>query len=865
MPVKCSNETTQCTDISSASTIETCDGAVLPPPPQSNAPSETLEIDRGTPDAHVSRDSRMIRLTGVHPFNAEAPLTELFREGFLTTPELFFVRNHGVVPEVHDENVLDWEFTVDGMVETPLKITLQKLVAEYEQQTYPVTLVCAGNRRKEQNMVRKSKGFSWGPAGVSTALFTGVVMSDVVRRAKPRKGAKFVYMEGADKLPNGHYGTCVKLSWVLDPNRGIMLAYKMNGEMLRPDHGKPLRVVIPGQIGGRSVKWLKKLTITDQPSDNWYHIYDNRVLPTMISPEVAAEGSKWWTDERYAIHDLSPNSAIASPAHGERLRLLEGGDVYTARGYAYGGGGRRITRVEVSLDQGRTWRLARIQYVEDEYRKADRILYGGKLDFQWRDTSFCWCFWTLDIPVQEMSEAKDILVRCMDEGMCVQPRDVYWSVLGMMHNAWFRVAIMREADELRFEHPTQPALIPGGWMERVKAAGGDLTNGFWGEQISGLDAVRPAKPVHDVYMKKEGLHKHITFAELREHAVGKNLWFVVNSEVYDATEYLNEHPGGIQSIASAAATDATDEFMSIPDPSADSETAKAMMRRYHIGTLDDTAKKELSLDCQDEEANNPTVFLQPRSWSSVKLHARKSVSRDTRIFTFKLQHEDQILGLRTGQHIMVRLRDPATREAIVRCFTPISEIDKKGEVELLIKVYSPRKDYRGGAMSMAIDSLPIGHEVEFKGPIGKFEYHGRGEYSAGSGGRKKTERFLMICGGSGVTPIYQVFRAVMRDEQDATSCTVLDSNTTEEDILCREHLDELVREGGGRGEVIYTLTKGDEKWDGLRGRIDREMIQRYCPGSAGTVVLLSGPEEMEKDMRRFLEESGWQAEQIVVF
>ena len=65
----------------------------------------------------------------------------------------------------------------------------------------------------------------------------------------------------------------------MDQNRGILLSYKMNGEMLRPDHGKPLRAVVPGQIGGRSVKWLKKLIVTDTPSDNWYHIYDNRVLP----------------------------------------------------------------------------------------------------------------------------------------------------------------------------------------------------------------------------------------------------------------------------------------------------------------------------------------------------------------------------------------------------------------------------------------------------------------------------------------------------------------------------------------------------------------------------------------------------------
>lgn len=88
----------------------------------------------------------------------------------------------------------------------PLKLTLRQLISEYDNVTYPVTLVCAGNRRKEQNQVRKSKGFSWGAAGVSTALFTGVVMADVIRRAKPMRGARYVCMEGADKLVRDWHG-----------------------------------------------------------------------------------------------------------------------------------------------------------------------------------------------------------------------------------------------------------------------------------------------------------------------------------------------------------------------------------------------------------------------------------------------------------------------------------------------------------------------------------------------------------------------------------------------------------------------------------------------------------------------------------
>lgn len=253
----------------------------FPLPPRSTPPVEVLELDSKTPDAHVPRDARLIRLTGVHPFNVEAPLTDLFKEGFLTSPELFYVRNHGAVPQVQDSSLFDWEFSIEGLVERPFKLTLRSLIEDYAEQTItvPITLVCAGNRRKEQNVVRKTKGFSWGPAGVSTALFTGVPMSAIIAAAKPRRSAKYVCMEGADKLPNGYYGTSVKLNWVNDPNRGIMLAWKMNGELLRPDHGRPLRAVIPGQIGGRSVKWLTRLIVTEKPSDNWYHIYDNRVLP----------------------------------------------------------------------------------------------------------------------------------------------------------------------------------------------------------------------------------------------------------------------------------------------------------------------------------------------------------------------------------------------------------------------------------------------------------------------------------------------------------------------------------------------------------------------------------------------------------
>ncbi|TKA83955.1 Nitrate reductase [NADPH] [Friedmanniomyces simplex] len=845
--------------------------AEVPLPPPTHPPTEVLEPDKKTPDNWLPRDPRLIRLTGVHPFNTEAPLSDLYNEGFLTSPELFYVRNHGAVPQVRDEDIPDWEFSIEGLVEHPIKLTLRDLLEQYEQKTYPITLVCAGNRRKEQNVVRKTKGFSWGAAGVSTALFTGVVLGDLLKKAKPKRGARYVCMEGADKLPNGYYGTSVKLNWALDPNRGMMLAHRMNGEMLRPDHGKPLRAVIPGQIGGRSVKWLKKLIITAEPSDNWYHIYDNRVLPTTVSPEESANNPKWWIDERYAIYDLSTNSVTAYPAHEEQLCLVGPQPNYRVKGYAYGGGGRRITRVEITLDKGKTWRLATIDYAEDRYREqGPRQMCGGELDMEWRESRFCWCFWNLDIPVSELAEASDIFVRAMDESMNVQPRDMYWSVLGMMNNPWFRVTIAKEGDYLRFEHPTQPALMPGGWMERVKKAGGNLANGFWGEKIGGAEAVEEPgmEGAKEVSMTKEGLKQLITIDELRKHDTEEKPWFVVNGEVYDGTPFLERHPGGAQSIVSAAGLDTTDEFMAIH-----SETAKVMMRDYHIGSLDEEGRAALvGNEVQPDPHSEPTpIFLDSRAWKKGILHAKTTNSWDTKTFTFKLEHDQQTLGLPTGQHIMIRLRDPVTREAIIRSYTPISETGKPGYMDVLVKIYFDTHERKGGKMSQAMDQLPIGHFVDFKGPIGKFEYRGRGICSV-NGKERKVNTLLMICGGSGITPIYQVFRAIMQDQQDETKCVLLNGNRLLEDILCKADLDAFARDNAEKCKLMYTLTKAPEDWAGLRGRIAAPLLREHTSrelfggeGEGGVMVLICGPEALEKSVHGALLEIGWGDEDMLFF
>ncbi|CAI7620112.1 unnamed protein product [Penicillium viridicatum] len=821
----------------------------IPLPPPSKNPVDILDVDKGTPDNHVPRDPRLIRLTGVHPFNVEPPLTALYKEGFLTSPELFYVRNHGPVPQVRDEDIPDWEISIEGLVEKPLVLNFREVLQKYNQITAPITLVCAGNRRKEQNTVRKSKGFSWGPAGLSTALFTGPMMADILRSAKPLRRAKYVCMEGADKLPNGFYGTSVKLNWAMDPNRGIMLAHKMNGENLRPDHGRPLRAVVPGQIGGRSVKWLKKLILTDAPSDNWYHINDNRVLPTMVSPEMSALDHKWWTDERYAIYELNVNSVAVYPQHEEEIDLSTAGPTYTVKGYAYAGGGRRITKVEISLDRGKSWRLSEIEYAEDKYRDFDGDLFGGKVDMWWREASFCWSFWSLDVPVADLETSDGILVRAVDEALSAMPRDMYWSVLGMMNNPWFRVAITKEGNTLKFEHPTHPSKA-GGWMERVKKTGGDLLNGNWGERVEGEELVEP-EPVKEINMKKDGVNRQIDLQELKANSTSEKPWFVVNGEVYDGTGFLEGHPGGAISITSSAGLDVSEDFLAIH-----SETAKAMMPDYHIGTLDKASLEALKSDSTSASDEPREVFLQSRTWTKATLTEKRDVSWDTRIFVFDLEHKKQTLGLPIGQHLMIKVQDPSNNEAVIRSYTPMSDTNLIGKMELLVKVYFPTDSIPGGKMTMALDKLPLGSEIDCKGPTGRFEYLGNGRVAI-SGKERQLRSFKMICGGTGITPVFQVLRAVMQDTQDPTTCVVLDGNRQEEDILCRSDLDAYVKTDSRKCTVVHTLTKGSDTWTGRRGRISEKLLAEYAAPEEQSMVLVCGPGPMEKSARNILLAQGW--------
>ncbi|MCW2718515.1 sulfite oxidase [Pseudonocardia sp.] len=279
------------------------------------------------------------------PFNAEPPPGALAGRP-LTPVEAFYSRNHGSFPDLAPAT---WQLRVDGLVDRGLVLSLADLHQRFSPRTEVATLVCAGNRRAELMAVRDIPGqVPWGPATISTAEWTGVSLADVLAAAGPAPGAAHVAFLAPDISPavDQPYGSSIPLTKACSGE--VLLAWEMNGEPLPPVHGGPVRVVVPGYIGARSVKWVQQVTVQAEPSDNYFQAEDYRLLPPDAEP---APG------RGISLGPLVLTSAILSPDDGSRVAA---GPTEVA-GYALAGEGRSIARVDVSLDGGRTWVQAAVE------------------------------------------------------------------------------------------------------------------------------------------------------------------------------------------------------------------------------------------------------------------------------------------------------------------------------------------------------------------------------------------------------------------------------------------------------------------------------------------------------------------------
>jgi len=207
------------------------------------------------------------------------------------------------------------------------------------------------------------------------------------------------------------FGGSIPLGRALHPD--VLLADTMNGEPLPAAHGAPLRVVVPGYIGARSVKWVSRITLQEGPSDNYFQAKAYRLFPASITPETVV-----W-ENGMMLGESPVNSAICAPLDGERVPAGK----TTVRGWAVAGGDRQVARVEVSNDGGTTWQGAELQN-------------GAKTE-----ESRGWTFWTA--PLDLGAGEHEILCRAFDTAAQTQPRETseVWNFKGYANNAWHRVRV----------------------------------------------------------------------------------------------------------------------------------------------------------------------------------------------------------------------------------------------------------------------------------------------------------------------------------------------------------------------------------------------------------------------------------------
>src|SRR5947208_6400442 len=216
------------------------------------------------------RDGRIIR--GEAPLNLETPFEKL--DSFITPTESFYVRTHFPIPSIDKDA---WWLRIEGEVEKQFGINYEELL-DLEWKTIPEQLECAGNNRSF--LEPKVKGVQWGLGAVGKAEWTGVPLSTLLDRARVKAHACEIILEGADggvledpKSPPGElrFARSLPLS---KARADVLLAYKMNSVALPPQHGFPLRAVVPGWYAMASIKWLQRIIVTAQPFTGYYQTMD---------------------------------------------------------------------------------------------------------------------------------------------------------------------------------------------------------------------------------------------------------------------------------------------------------------------------------------------------------------------------------------------------------------------------------------------------------------------------------------------------------------------------------------------------------------------------------------------------------------
>jgi sulfite oxidase len=342
------------------------------------------------------------------PFNAEPELAQLV-ESFVTPVKHFYVRNHGPTPKVDPR---EFKVRIEGLVHKPVELSLLEIKERFRQHATEATLTCAGNRRDEMSAIKPIAGVQWNAGAIGHARWGGAALADVLKAAELKDGAKHVWFDGLDPIPEkdgtvAPFGGSIPLERALATDGLALVAHAMNDEPLTPEHGAPLRTIVPGYIGARSVKWLAKITVSDRPSPNHYVAEAYKIIQTSDPRELAAAEP---------VYGFAINAAICLPPGGAKLKTGRN----KIAGYALPSGqpGSTTSKVELSTDGGQTWTTAQLE--------------GDARPFAWR-------LWSADVLLP--SGRRQLVVRATDNKGHTMRDERPWNLKGYLFNAWHRVDV----------------------------------------------------------------------------------------------------------------------------------------------------------------------------------------------------------------------------------------------------------------------------------------------------------------------------------------------------------------------------------------------------------------------------------------
>jgi len=380
------------------------------------------------------------------PINAEAPRV-LETDNWITPTELWFVRNHHPVPIIenidnyklafrlekpahHNSNSTPPNTPPDRSKKTHLTLqefTLPQLQGKFTEHSVVSSVQCGGNRRSEMNSVAFTNGIAWEISAISTAKWTGVKLRDVlhsigVTNDKVEPGHAYDWVKHVHFVAMDGMEASVPIRKALDRYGDVLLAYGMNDEILAQKHGFPLRVIIPGHAGVRNVKWIKEIRLSDEEA---YGPWQRGMAYKGFGPSLKSLEDVD-VEKIPSLQEQPVQSAICYPLPNE---LIPANDILTVKGYAYSGGGRGIVRVDVSIDEGKTWHTANLLEGKEQ-----------PLDHAW-----AWTFWDCDFPITSdlVGNKLEVICKATDASYNVQPDSIkgIWNLRGINNNAWHRINV----------------------------------------------------------------------------------------------------------------------------------------------------------------------------------------------------------------------------------------------------------------------------------------------------------------------------------------------------------------------------------------------------------------------------------------